>query len=210
MYVQTQTIKDIKDQFRLDPDGKVWATVKGTAALCGVEEGEIEKTRNWFREKIAAYPNVPELYEPFSKEGYEGDWLPEEMVVKYIVDYAMKGNIHARRILMEYQSVGFRAWIGQELELKAVNTTTQSITPPRSCIFKGRSNQFHFCPGWAIARVELPSDDYDRLFLIQDVSGFTRWVHDWAIRWEGADYELFSEYFVEGMQSLKEIDGEEF
>ena len=119
MYVQGQTIKDIKAEFRLDPDGKVWATVKGTAALCGVEEEEIDETRNWFREKIAAYPNVPELYEPYSKGDFEGDWLPEEMVVKYIIGYAMKGNNHAHHNLMEYQIIGFRAWVQQKINNKS-------------------------------------------------------------------------------------------
>ena len=115
MYVQTQTLEDIKAEFRLDPDGKVWATVKGTASLCGVEEEEIEKTRNWFREKIAAYPNVPELYEPFSQEDYEGDWLPEEMVARYIADYAFKGNVQAQRTLKDFYLVGFRVWLQQKL-----------------------------------------------------------------------------------------------
>ena len=86
----------------------------------------------------------------------------------------------------------------------------EPIEPPRPCAFRGRSNQAYFCPGWAIASIDLPSDDCDKLFLIKDLIGTTCWVNDWAICWEGYEVERLAEYFEPEWKQSCVADLEDF
>ena len=61
MYVQTQTIETLKAEFRLDPDGKVWATVKGTAALCGRRGRGNRENQKLVSRKDCGVPECPRV-----------------------------------------------------------------------------------------------------------------------------------------------------
>lgn len=121
-----QLPSDIREEFTVEDDGKVWASARATARLAGINVSSLIDNRHGLLRKLKhAAPKdvvtkvIGEHLEPFIGFDY---WLsgkiPDVLVSALVAYYAYESknaNEHAKQVAGAMQAVGTRTWFKQVL-----------------------------------------------------------------------------------------------
>ena len=118
---------DIRSEFTIDGEGRVWATAAGTARLAGVDHKSLTKPKYGVLSKLKNLINnsegteeLPKCLKPFAGFNY---WLdrkiPDTLVFAIVSYYAYDSkqgsNSQAQSVALAMGSIGVRTWMQQEL-----------------------------------------------------------------------------------------------
>lgn len=128
----TQLPLDVRKEFSIDSDGKAYVTASGLARLTGISRRAL-CTR--LLENIKGNKNLPECLKPFAGMNFKGEQNQEfvipDIVASAIIEYyAFESKVRKEQAVSVYRafaSIGFRAWIQQELGYKQADDTNDKF-----------------------------------------------------------------------------------
>lgn len=113
---------DIRNEFTVDADGKIWASARATARLAGIDHTSLIKKPGGLLTRLLVGKTLPECLKPFLGFDY---WavgkIPDILVSAIVTYYAYEANVtnnQAKKVASAMQAVGFRVFFQTGLGLE--------------------------------------------------------------------------------------------
>lgn len=105
--------EDIREEFSVEPDGKIYASRRAVARLSGLNtDSAIKNILN----NILHQKNLSKPLQTFAGQSFNAaPKLPDVLVGAIIVHYALKGREQAINCMMAFNNIGIRTWFQQQL-----------------------------------------------------------------------------------------------
>ena len=137
-----QIPEDIREEFSVEADGKVFANShRGIARLCGFSSNS--PIRNILK-NIAEQKNLSKPLQTFAGKDFRGEQkIPDVLVQAIVTHYALKGREQAISCMMAFGSIGFRTWFQQQLGWQPETKLEKPMSPAEMFARQAQINLEH-------------------------------------------------------------------